>query len=80
MENARETPRQLAKKRRDKMYKSTIPCRKAGHVGLRYVSNRGCVACYKKDVRQLKINVPIGVSIERVQIAMCDIFRKYKEE
>jgi hypothetical protein len=38
-------------------YTSTIPCRRAGHVGERYASNGGCIQC----IDNTKVPAPLGV-------------------
>jgi hypothetical protein len=35
-------------------YKSTSPCRAKGHVGLRYISNHGCVTCAEQQRQEIK--------------------------
>lgn len=56
-----ETPILLAAKREGKKYyESSVPCKKHGHVGLRYVSNRMCVECVNARDALFDVTTPRG--------------------
>jgi hypothetical protein len=48
--------RQEAALRNLKQYTPAEPCKKRGHYSPRYVSNNGCIACMKENVRPFRSN------------------------